>query len=66
LLSAVIDAGDTERRGVQRQDIEQQLFPKVIGTEAGFARSFAHLVVIVEQRDNFVPEPDMRLLLYQQ
>ena len=66
LLSAVIDTGNTEGRGVQRQGVEEQFFSSIVGTEASFVRSFAHLVVIVEQCDNFVPEPDMRLLLHQQ
>src|SRR5215510_4900022 len=66
LLSAVIDTGNTERHGVERQGVEKQFFPSIVSTEAGLVRSFAHLVVIVELRNNFVLEPDMRLLLYQQ
>src|SRR4029450_8250826 len=66
LLSAVIDTGNTKGRGVQRQGVEKQFFPNVVSTEAGFVRSFAHLVMIVEPRNNFVPEPDMGLLLHQQ
>src|SRR5215471_5168625 len=48
LLSAVIDTGNTECRDIQGQSVEKQLFPHIVGTEAGFVRSFAHLIVIVE------------------
>ena len=62
LLRAVIDTRDAEGQRVKSEDRRQQGVRTRVGTEACLSGSLAHLVVVVEHRDDVVAEPGVRLL----
>ena len=59
LLSSVIDARDAHGGQLGRDYLEREITVLRVSAEAHVASAFAHLVVIINQRDNLAPVPAM-------
>src|SRR4051812_26084808 len=63
LLAAVVDAGDPERGGIERQHGEGEARPDRVGAETRLVGAFPNLIVVVVEGDDLVAEPRVRVLV---